>query len=200
MVRLNFIINKNKHNTYYSLCQYIFYLPINFKAAEDSIFTPGPIVEDTVIDLKYFPLADAGLSIIKTSMTFLKLSTNSSTSKEAFPIGRCILPSLSTLYSNLPALNSSIDSAKSNVTVPALGLGIKPLGPKILPKGPTTPIISGVAIAKSKSSQPSSILSAKSSWPTISAPASSASRAFHLLQIQRSLLLDQFRGEVLKYL
>ena len=42
---------------------------------------------------------------------------------------------------------------------------------------PTTGIMSGVAIATSKSVKPSSTRSARSSAPTTSAPASSASRA-----------------------
>ena len=63
----------------------------------------------------------------------------------------------------------------SMVTVPVFGFGIKPRGPKILPSCPTLPIISGVAIKASKSSQPPLILATMSSPPTISAPASSAS-------------------------
>src|SRR5213082_1647801 len=47
--------------------------------------------------------------------------------------------------------------ARSNVIVPALGLGIKPRGPSFLPSLPTLPITSGVAMATSKSSQPPSI-------------------------------------------
>ena len=42
----------------------------------------------------------------------------------------------------------------SIVTVPVLGLGIKPLGPNTRPSLPTSPIISGVATTTSKSNQP----------------------------------------------
>ncbi len=41
------------------------------------------------------------------------------------------------------------------VTVPALGFGISPRGPRTLPRRPTTPIMSGVAITTSKSIKPS---------------------------------------------
>ncbi len=43
--------------------------------------------------------------------------------------------------------------ATSGVTVPALGLGIRPRGPRTLPRRPTTPIMSGVATTTSKSIQ-----------------------------------------------
>ena len=66
----------------------------------------------------------------------------------------------------------------SNVTVPVFGFGISPRGPRTRPSLPTTPIWSGVAIATSKSRNPSSIFVARSAEPTTSAPASSASRAF----------------------
>src|SRR5947199_369141 len=65
----------------------------------------------------------------------------------------------------------------SVVTVPTLGLGILPCGPRIRPSRPTTGIRSGVAIATSKSVHPSCIRFARSSSPTTSAPAASASRA-----------------------
>ena len=61
--------------------------------------------------------------------------------------------------------------------MPVFGLGILPCGPRTRPSLPTAPIMSGVAIATSKSVNPPSILAARSSPPTKSAPASSASRA-----------------------
>ena len=79
-------------------------------------------------------------------------------------------------YSTLPALDSSTALATSIVTVPTFGLGILPCGPRMRPRRPTTDIMSGVAIATSKSSKPSSMRLARSSAPTTSAPASSASR------------------------
>ena len=81
-------------------------------------------------------------------------------------------------YSTLPALDSSTALATSIVTVPTFGFGILPCGPRMRPSRPTTGIMSGVAIATSKSVKPSFwIRSARSSAPTMSAPASSASFA-----------------------
>ena len=83
---------------------------------------------------------------------------------------------LSRRYSILPALISCTAFVTSIVTVPALGLGMRPLGPRTLPRRPTTPIISGVATTTSKSNHPSFwILGMSSSPPTKSAPAACAS-------------------------
>src|SRR2546421_3339966 len=90
---------------------------------------------------------------------------------------RCTIALRSVRYSILPDLDSSTALAMSIVTVPTFGLGIFPDGPRIRPSRPTTGIRSGVAIATSKSSKPSWIRCARSSAPTTSAPASSASRA-----------------------
>ena len=76
-------------------------------------------------------------------------------------------------YSTLPALDSCTALATSIVTVPTFGFGILPDGPRMRPRRPTTGIRSGVAIATSKSSKPSSTRLARSSAPTTSAPASS---------------------------
>ena len=65
----------------------------------------------------------------------------------------CILASLSTRYSTLPALISLTALAMSGETVPVFGFGIKPLGPKTLPKRPIKPIMFGVATIVSKSNQ-----------------------------------------------
>src|SRR6266545_2532337 len=78
----------------------------------------------------------------------------------------------------LPRLRVATALATSNVTVPALGFGILPRGPRMRPSFPTVPIMSGVATATSKSSNPSSICLARSAEPTTSAPASCASFAF----------------------
>ena len=51
-------------------------------------------------------------------------------------------------------LNSDTAAAISGVTVPDLGLGIKPFVPNIFPSLPILGIMSGVAITKSKSNQP----------------------------------------------
>ena len=78
-------------------------------------------------------------------------------------------------YSPLPALNSLTAAATSPViTVPALGVGIRPRGPSTLPSRLTRPIMSWVASDTSKSSQPSWIFLIKSSLPAALAPASLA--------------------------
>src|SRR3954469_19361164 len=59
-------------------------------------------------------------------------------------------------YSTLPAFDSSTALATSIVTVPTFGFGILPCGPSTRPSLPTTGIMSGVAIATSKSVQFSS--------------------------------------------
>ena len=66
----------------------------------------------------------------------------------------------------------------SVVTVPDRGEGISPRGPSSRPSGPTTPIMSGVASATSKSRKPPLIFCARSSPPTMSAPAAVAFSAF----------------------
>ena len=63
------------------------------------------------------------------------------------------------------------------MTVPTLGLGINPLGPKICANGPNIFIASGVAITTSKFISPAFIFSARSSYPTMSAPAFFAASA-----------------------
>src|SRR6266542_210860 len=65
----------------------------------------------------------------------------------------------------------------SAVTVPAFGLGMRPLGPRTRPARPTRDIMSGVATAASKSMLPFRTSLTRSSPPTMSAPASWASRA-----------------------
>src|SRR5436189_161724 len=79
-------------------------------------------------------------------------------------------------YSSLPAFASRTALPMSKVTVPVFGFGIRPRGPRMRPRRPTFPIWSGVAMATSKSVNPSSTCFARSAEPTTSAPASSASR------------------------
>ena len=66
-------------------------------------------------------------------------------------------------------------SSTSNVTVPTLGFGMRPRGPRTRPSLPTAPIMSGVAMTRSKSMKPSDTFCHQSSLPAKSAPASSAS-------------------------
>src|SRR5918997_1393545 len=90
-----------------------------------------------------------------------------------------MIPYRSTRYSILPRLISSTARPTSCVTVPLLGFGMSPRGPSTGPSWPTALIWSGVAKATSKSMKFSSLMrAARSSEPTTSAPASSASLAF----------------------
>ena len=65
----------------------------------------------------------------------------------------------------------------SMVTVPTFGFGIRPRGPSTLPRRPTSGIMSGVAMQRSKSIVPPLTVSNRSSAPTMSAPAALASSA-----------------------
>src|SRR5205085_9780842 len=97
--------------------------------------------------------------------------------KDALPTGTCTFPALSILNSTRPALTSLTARAVSSVTVPVFGLGISPRGPSTLPSLRTSDIASGVAIATSKSDQPSLHFLIRSSKPTYSAPAALAASA-----------------------
>ena len=117
------------------------------------------------------------------SCRVFRLSNNASDEKLALPKRTCTMPALSALNSSFPALNSLMALSISFVTVPALGLGIRPLGPNTLPNLATFGIISGVAINKSKSIFPLFISSTKSSSPNKSAPAVLALATFSPLVI-----------------
>ena len=69
----------------------------------------------------------------------------------------------STRYSSLPAAYSLTAWGTWGVTVPALGEGMRPLGPRTLPSLLITRIMSGLAMATSKSIQPFSISATSSS-------------------------------------
>ena len=125
----------------------------------------------------YLPLVEAGRARSISSITAVKLATKSVAPKLVFPMASWTLPYLSVRYSTLPPLNSPTALPISVVTVPDLGLGINPRGPSTRPSLPTKGIMSGVAIARSKSVKPFSIRSARSAAPTRSAPASVASTA-----------------------
>src|SRR5260221_1652134 len=111
-------------------------------------------------------------------MRAAKFSWSASASKDALPIGAWTIPNLSARNSIRPPLTSLTARAMSKVTVPDLGLGIRPRGPRIRPRGPTLLIMWGVAIATSRSVKLSETRLTSSSPPTISAPASFASRSF----------------------
>ena len=61
------------------------------------------------------------------------------------------MPERSVRYSTLPPLASATALPTSKVTVPDLGFGMRPRGPRMRPSLPTVPIMSGVAMAMSKS-------------------------------------------------
>mmetsp|Transcript_6947 Transcript_6947/g.28280 ORF Transcript_6947/g.28280 Transcript_6947/m.28280 type:complete len:228 (-) Transcript_6947:181-864(-) len=84
------------------------------------------------------------------------------------------MPCLSARNSTLPPLNSPTAVATSGVTVPALGLGMRPLGPRARPSLAALGIMSGEAMRRSKSIMPPAISSTRSSAPAKSAPAALA--------------------------
>ena len=91
---------------------------------------------------------------------------------------RCRFDCLSTRKLTLPPLMSLTALVTSLVTVPVFGFGMRPRGPRTRAILPTLPIWSGVATAASKSRKPFWMSSMRSSLPTRSAPAASASAAF----------------------
>src|SRR5512133_1756618 len=111
------------------------------------------------------------------SMMAVKFALSFSGSKEALPNGTWTMPAFSTRNSTLPAFCHFTARAMSIDTVPTFGFGMRPRGPSTFPRRPTTPIMSGVASTLSKSMNPPWIFSARSSAPTMSAPAPSASLA-----------------------
>src|SRR5574344_870099 len=143
-----------------------------------SKITDGLIVKLIAALVIYLPFAVEGFALLIAATNASTFSLIASAEKETFPTAACILPFLSTLYVTCPPLASLTAFVTSIVTVPVFGFGIKPFGPRILPTLPTIPIQSGVAIKTSKLIFPAWISSAKSSFPTISAPAAFASSIF----------------------
>src|SRR6202034_3819059 len=89
-----------------------------------------------------------------------------------------MMPALSVRYRTCPDFAFFTASATFGVTVPTLGFGMRPRGPKICPSCPTMRMASGLAITTSKSICPAFTFSARSSKPTMSAPAALAASAF----------------------
>src|SRR5271170_1000018 len=89
-----------------------------------------------------------------------------------------MMPALSVRYLTCPDLAFFTASATFGVTVPTFGFGMRPRGPRIWPSWPTIRMASGLAITTSKSICPALTFSARSSKPTISAPAALAASAF----------------------
>ena len=69
---------------------------------------------------------------------------------EALPTLPWTIPAFSTRNSTEPPFEALTAPVTSIVTVPTFGLGIRPRGPRTLPSRPTSGIMSGVAIQRSK--------------------------------------------------
>src|SRR5262245_5028398 len=104
-------------------------------------------------------------------------STSFSGANDALPTPAWTMPAFSTRNSTAPPLAAFTAAVTSMVTVPTFGLGIRPRGPSTLPRRPTSGIMSGVAMQRSKSIAPPCTFSTRSSAPTTSAPAARASSA-----------------------
>src|ERR1700733_7193296 len=89
-----------------------------------------------------------------------------------------MMPALSVRYRTWPDFAFFTASATFGVTVPTFGFGIRPRGPNIWPSWPTMRMASGLAMTTSKSIWPALTFSARSSKPTMSAPAALAASAF----------------------
>ena len=76
-----------------------------------SIATPGPIVEDTVTDLRYLPFAADGFALTTLSTSAWAFSIRLCAGNDVFPTGAWMIPVLSTRNSTLPALISLIACA-----------------------------------------------------------------------------------------
>ena len=108
----------------------------------------------------------------------LMLPTSAASSKERLPAMTARLPVLSMRKSTLPPLASLTAVETSSVTVPVLGLGMRPRGPSTRAHLRTSFMASTVAMATSKSHQPSLVIfSMRSAMPTKSAPAALAASA-----------------------
>src|SRR5512140_3710209 len=150
---------------------------------------PGPIVVESERVRMYTPLAPDGFAFTIASKKARKFSRSFSFPKLALPIPAWSVAVLSTRKSTFPPFRSRTARATSKVTVPDFGFGISPRGPSSFPIRPTPPIMSGVATALSKSSHPPWIFASRSSLPTKSAPASSASFTFSPLANTRTRTL-----------
>src|SRR5437870_2250422 len=97
-----------------------------------SIVTPGPIVDDTVTDFRYFPLAAGGFALTTLSTSVWALSIRLCGGKDVLPTGAWIMPVLSrrnvtsTVSSNfayftfwMSGIASSIEYCRSPTAVAA---------------------------------------------------------------------------------
>src|SRR6188508_3230068 len=124
------------------------------------------------------PLEVAGFALLRSLISAIRLSLSCAASNFDLPMMQWMIPALSTRYVTWPALAFFTAVATSGVTVPTFGFGMSPRGPRIWPSWPTTRIASGLAITRSKLMLPAFTCAARSSMPTMSAPAAFASSTF----------------------
>src|SRR6186713_806386 len=124
------------------------------------------------------PLDVAGFALLRSLISAIRLSLSCAASNFDLPMMQWMIPALSTRYVTWPALAFFTAVATSGVTVPTFGFGMSPRGPRIWPSWPTTRIASGLAITRSKLMLPAFTCAARSSMPTMSAPAAFASSTF----------------------
>src|SRR6218665_604852 len=93
--------------------------------------TPTPIVADSASLRRYWPLLDAGLVLCSASISGARLPSSLAWSNERRGIVLCTMASLLARNCTWPALAFFTARATSGVTVPTLGLGIRPRGPRI---------------------------------------------------------------------
>ena len=98
-------------------------------------------------------MAAAGLALIKLLQQGARVLGQLLGSERRLADGDVYDAGLLDAKLDLAALSSLTALPTSKVTVPTLGFGMSPRGPRSLPMRPTRPIMSGVAIALSKSSQ-----------------------------------------------
>src|SRR3989304_6567021 len=110
----------------------------------------GPIAEHKYKLAMKTPFTLAGLADFKLASIASAFWASFSGPKLTLPIAKWIIPLVSTRYSTFPALASSTALTTSVVTVPLLGLGIRPLGPNPRAYLPRRAITEGVAINTSK--------------------------------------------------
>src|SRR6185436_4505550 len=124
------------------------------------------------------PLDVAGFALLRSLISARRLSLSCAASNFDLPMMQWMIPALSTRYVTWPALAFFTAVATSGVTVPTFGFGMSPRGPRIWPSWPTTRMASGLAITRSKLMLPAFTCAARSSMPTMSAPAALASSTF----------------------
>ena len=95
-------------------------------------------------------MAPAGLARFTASTKALMFSASFSSPNEALPTEPWTMPAFSARNSTAPPFDAATAAFTSIVTVPTFGFGIRPRGPSTLPRRPTSGIMSGVAMQRSK--------------------------------------------------